>query len=119
MLLHSLPRTTRSLARPLCVAALALTFAGQALAGDPIPQFKDADVTAYAKSYSEFTDDYIAAIKASKTGDMSKLSAMTAKTTELQTKAQQMAVKLKPEETEKFTTFIAACARKMADAATQ
>ena len=109
-------RFTRAAGRILCVAALALTFAGQALAGDDLPKFTDPEVTAYVKAYSEFTDQYIAAAKAAKAGDNSKMAGLDAKTQQLQGMTDKLTTKLKPEETEKFTEFLTKCAEKMMNA---
>ena len=110
------PRFMRTAGRALCIASLALTFAGQALAGDDLPKFSDPEVTAYVKTYSEFTDQYIAATKAAKSGDNSKMAGLDAKTQELQNMSDKLSTKLKPEETEKFTEFLSKCAEKMVNA---
>jgi hypothetical protein len=39
--------------------------------GDDIPQFSDADLNAFVKSYAQFTSDYVDACKAVKAGDSS------------------------------------------------
>ena len=87
--------------------------------GDDVPTFSDPDVTNFAKTYSQFVDDYIDAYKAAKAGDNSKITALQAKAPQLQAQAAQVAGKLKPEESSKFQIFVTACSQKMLDAMKQ
>ena len=84
--------------------------------GDDVPTFSDPDVTNFAKTYSQFVDDYVDACKAVKAGDNTKITALQARAPELQAQAAQVAGKLKPEESTKFQTFVTACTQKMVDA---
>jgi hypothetical protein len=84
--------------------------------GDDVPTFSDPDVTNFAKTYSQFVDDYIDAYKAAKAGDNTKITALQAKAPELQAQAAQVSGKVKPEESSKFQTFVTACSQKMLDA---
>jgi hypothetical protein len=84
--------------------------------GDDVPTFSDPDVTNFAKTYSDFVNDYIDAYKAAKAGDNSKITALQAKAPQLQAQAAQVTGKVKPEESSKFQTFVAACSQKMLDA---
>jgi hypothetical protein len=105
--------------RTLClVFALMVTgsFVASRALGDDVPTFSDPDVTNFAKTYSDFVNDYIDAYKAAKAGDNSKITALQAKAPQLQAQAAQVAGKLKPEESSKFQTFVTACSQKMLDA---
>ncbi len=51
--------------------------------GDDVPTFSDPDVTNFAKTYSDFVNDYIDAYKAAKAGDNSKITALQAKAPQL------------------------------------
>ena len=84
--------------------------------GDDVPTFSDPDVTNFAKTYSQFVDDYVDAYKAVKAGDNTKITALQARAPQLQAQAAQVAGKLKPEESSKFQTFVTACTQKMVDA---
>jgi hypothetical protein len=84
--------------------------------GDDIPQFSDPDVTAFVKTYAQFTTDYVDACKAVKAGDSSKMAALQSKAPELQAQATQMVGKVKADEASKFQVFISACAQKIVDA---
>jgi hypothetical protein len=84
--------------------------------GDDVPTFSDPDVTNFAKTYSDFVNDYIDAYKAAKAGDNTKITALQAKAPQLQAQAAQVAGKVTPEESSKFQTFVAACSQKMLDA---
>ncbi len=95
---------------------MAVSLTGKTLAADDLPKFSDPEVTAYVKAYSDFTDQYIAASKAAKAGDNSKMASLEAKTQEMAKSSDTLAVKLKPEETEKFTEFLSKCAEKMVNA---
>ena len=92
----------------LCV----LTAADRVLAED-IPSFSAPEVNTFVKSYSDFADEYVAAYKAMKAGDRSKIQELQSKSSELETEARQITGKLKPDETDKFNTFITSCAQKI------
>ena len=107
--------------------ALAMFTVVSVVRADDAPKFSDPDVTAFAKSYGDFTTEYISIMKdymaAAKSGDATKMQASGAKVQELQTKAAdlqtqstKLTTKLKPEETEKFSTYLQGCAQKMVDA---
>jgi hypothetical protein len=116
MLKFPLPRSIRAAGYALCAMAMILIFAGQTFADEEIPKFTDPEVTAYVKSYAEFTEQYIAATKAAKAGDNSKLAGVDATSQKLQAMSGGFATKLRPEETEKFTDFLSRCAEKMVNA---
>ena len=114
------------------VALFGLSLACLALVGvvraEDAPSFSDPDVTAFVKSYGEFADLYSANMKtymaAVKSGDATKMQAEAAKlqtvqtkSADLQTKGAAMSGKLKPDEAQKYTTYMTKCAQKMADAA--
>jgi hypothetical protein len=92
----------------LCV----LTAADRVLAED-IPSFSAPEVNTFVKSYSDFADEYVATYKAMKAGDRSKIQELQSKSSELETEATQITGKLKPDETDKFNTFITSCAQKI------
>jgi hypothetical protein len=92
------------------------SFVSSRALGDDIPQFSDPDVTAFVKSYAQFTTDYVEACKAVKAGDNSKMTALQSKAPEIQSQAAQMAGKVKADEASKFQAFVAACAQKIVDA---
>jgi hypothetical protein len=108
--------------RPLRLAALSLAIAFSVFAlsaralADDLPAFSDPDVNSFVKTYAQFVDDYIDALKAAKSGDNSKLANVQTKAGELQTQASQAAGKLKPDESDKFQKFVAACSQKIVDA---
>jgi hypothetical protein len=112
-----------SLFRSMRMAALALAavfsvFAFSArMFADDLPTFSDPDVNTFVKSYAQFVDSYIEALKAAKTGDSSKLANVQTKATELQAQAAQATGKLKAEESEKFQQFLTTCTTKITDAA--
>jgi hypothetical protein len=112
ILIRSLRMATLSLATAFSV----FTFSARALADD-LPTFSDPDVNTFVKTYAQFVDDYITAIKAAKTGDNSKLADVQTKAGTLQTQATQAAGKLKPDESDKFQKFVATCSQKISDAA--
>jgi hypothetical protein len=64
ILIRSLRMATLSLATAFSV----FTFSARALADD-LPTFSDPDVNTFVKTYAQFVDDYITAIKAAKTGN--------------------------------------------------
>ena len=109
-----------------CLALAMFTVVSVARADD-VPKFSDPDVTAFAKSYGDFTTEYISIMQdymaAAKSGDAAKMQASGQKVQDLQTKAAalqtestKLTTKLKPEETEKFSTYLQGCAQKMVDA---
>jgi hypothetical protein len=104
------------------VLAAALSFFAlvtQARADDT-PTFADPGVTKWAQDYAKFVSDYIDAYKAYKSnGDASKFAALQQRSSDLQTQTQQELTKLKPDEQQKFTQFIATCSQKLTDALKQ
>lgn len=121
-------RHVRSLSLSLTLALLA--FSGIIRAEDAAPTFSDPEVTAYAKSYWEFTDHYAANMKnymaAVKSGDTAKMQEASkkvqedaTKSAEIQTKSTTISGKVKPDEVQKFSGYLQKCAQKMADAARQ
>jgi vacuolar-type H+-ATPase catalytic subunit A/Vma1 len=108
-------RKWTSLIRTIGTALFALsvlTAADRALAED-IPTFSAPEVNTFVKSYSEFADQYVAAYKAMKAGDRSKIQDLQSKSSELETEAQAVTGKLKPEETDKFNAFVTSCAQRI------
>jgi hypothetical protein len=101
-----------SISKNISVALFALTLAGRMLADD-IPTFSEPEVNTFVKSYAQFADDYLAAYKAMKAGDSSKIQALQSQSAELQNETTQMIGKLKPGEAEKFSAFVTACAHKI------
>jgi hypothetical protein len=55
----------------------------------------------------------VAAYKAMKAGDRSKIQDLQSKSSELETEAAQVTGKLKPDETDKFNTFVTSCAQRI------
>jgi hypothetical protein len=92
-----------------------LTAADRVLAED-IPTFNAPEVNTFVKSYSEFADQYVAAYKAMKAGDRSKIQDLQSKSSELETEAANVTGKLKPEETDKFNAFVTSCAQRISAA---
>jgi hypothetical protein len=106
---------SRSALHPLCVIAfVVLSFASRIFA-DEVPTFSDPDVTAFVKNYAQFVHDYEDAYKEMKAGNNSKVQALQAKSTELQTEAGNVSTKVKPDEAQRFTDFIQKCAQKLLD----
>jgi hypothetical protein len=111
-----------SLFRSMRMAALALAAVFSVFAfttrvfADDLPTFSDPDVNTFVKSYAQFVDNYIEALKAAKTGDNSKLANVQTKATELQAQATQATGKLKADETETFQKFLTTCTAKITDA---
>jgi hypothetical protein len=93
-------------------ALFVLTAADRVLA-EEIPTFSTPEVNTFVKSYSDFADEYVAAYKAMKAGDSSKIQELQSKSSELETEAAQVTGKLKPNETDKFNTFVTSCARRI------
>ena len=89
-----------------------LTAAGRVLAED-IPTFSAPEVNTFVKSYSEFAHQYVAAYKAMKSGDRSKIQDLQSKSSELETEAAAVTGKLKPEETDKFNAFVTSCSQRI------
>ncbi len=102
----------------LCLLLAGSSFVSLTQAEDKlvVPKFNEPEVAAYAKTYAEFTEQYIVAAKAAKAGDDSKMKALDAKTQELQAQSEKLAVKLKADETEKFMEFMSKCAERMVNA---
>src|ERR1700724_1595943 len=102
-------RSLRMTALTLATAFSIFAFSARALADD-LPTFSDPDVNTFVKTYAQFVDDYITALKAAKTGDNSKLAGMQAKESELQQQLAQLTQpngKVKQDEAEKFQNFLA------------
>jgi len=93
-------------------ALFVLTAADRVLA-EEIPTFSAPEVNTFVKSYSDFADEYVAAYKAMKAGDRSKIQELQSKSSDLETQATQVTGKLKPDETDRFNTFITSCAQKI------
>jgi hypothetical protein len=108
-------RSIRLTALTLAAAFSVFAFTARAFADD-LPTFSDPDVNTFVKTYAQFVDDYITALKAAKAGDNSKLAGVQTKAGELQTQATQATGKLKPDESEKFQKFVASCSQKIVDA---
>ena len=96
-----------------CVLLLVVIALATRLFADDVPTFSDADVTTFVKSYGQFVTEYVDAYKAAKAGDNSKLQALEAKSQELQRQVAQIIGKIKPDEAEKFSTFIDQCSEKI------
>jgi hypothetical protein len=108
-------RFLRTAALTLAAAFSVFALTARAFADD-VPTFSDPDVNTFVKTYAQFVDDYVTALKAAKSGDNSKLADVQTKATDLQTQATQAAGKLKADESEKFQKFVAACSQKIVDA---
>jgi hypothetical protein len=108
-------RSLRTAALTLATAFSICALSTRALADD-LPTFSDPDVNTFVKTYAQFVDDYVTALKAAKTGDNSKLAGVQTKAGELQSQATQAAGKLKSDESEKFQKFVAVCSQKIVDA---
>ena len=93
-------------------ALFVLTAADKVLA-EEIPTFSAPEVNTFVKSYSDFADQYVAAYKAMKAGDGSKVQELQSKSSELETEAAAVTGKLKPEETDKFNSFVTSCAQRI------
>ena len=89
------------------------------LFADEIPTFTDPDVNTFVKGYAQFVIDYVDAYKAAKAGDSSKLQALQSKSRELQAQAAQIPGKIKPDEAEKFSSFVGRCSEKISDVTKQ
>src|ERR1700756_5985687 len=87
-------------------ALFVLTAADRVLAED-IPSFSAPEVNTFVKSYSDFADEYVAAYKAMKAGDKSKIQDLQSKSSELETEAANVTGNFKHEETDKFNAFVA------------
>jgi hypothetical protein len=79
-------------------------------------KYIDDSINAFIEKYSKFVDDYVTAIKAAQTGDISKLSDIQTRAKELQAEAVPAAKKLKDGETTIFQSFIAQEIAKISDA---
>jgi|SRR5580704_6625792 hypothetical protein len=111
----SLVRFVRTAALTLVAAFSVFALSARAFADD-LPSFADPDVNTFVKTYAQFVDDYITALKAAKAGDTSKLAGVQTKATDLQSQATLAAGKLKPDESDKFQKFVATCSQKITDA---
>jgi hypothetical protein len=109
---------TRSALRTGCTLLFVILGFSNRLLADDIPTFSDPDVNIFVKSYAQFVIDYVDAYKAAKTGDGSKLQALQPRTRELQAQAAEIPGKIKPDEAEKFRTFIERCSEKISNATT-
>ena len=110
---------TRSAFKKGCTLLFVLLTFGNHLLADDIPTFSDPDVNIFVKSYAQFVIDYVDAYSAAKTGDSSKLEALQARTRELQAQAAEIPGKIKPDEAEKFSSFIGRCSEKISDVTKQ
>jgi len=106
---------TRSALRKGCTLLFVVLAFGNRLFADDIPTFSDPDVNIFVKSYAQFVIDYVDAYKAAKTGDGSKLQALQPRTRELQAQAAEIPSKIKPDEADKFSTFIDRCSEKISN----
>lgn len=88
-------------------------------AATPKTQFSDASVNDYIKTYSDYADQYIAALAAAKKGDTSKMMSLSSKAQEMATQQQQLATKLKPEEATAFAAAVNAISQRIQAAATK
>jgi hypothetical protein len=113
--MKAFPYSIRNLLVILTLVVTGSFMSSRAL-GDDIPQFSDADVNTFVKSYAQFTTDYVEACKAVKTGDSSKMQALQTKAPELQAQATQVAGKVKADEAPKFQAFVTTCQQKIVDA---
>jgi hypothetical protein len=93
--------------------ALSLLTAADRVLAEDIPTFSAPEVNTFVKSYSEFADQYVAAYKALKAGDRSKIQELQSKSSELETEAANVTGKLKPEETDKFNAFVTSCTQRI------
>ena len=108
---------SRFFTRFACAAALALVFATAAPAAD-LPKFSDPEVTAFAKDYSAYTDESIAAAKEASSGkvDTAKMQALMAKAEGMMNRQMAIEAKLKPDDKEKYDKFMNECMQRMTDA---
>jgi len=111
-------KTRSALKTRFVLLFLVLAF-GDRLFADDIPTFSDPDLNIFVKSYAQFVVDYVDAYKAAKTGDKSKLQALQSRTGELQAQAAEIPGQIKPDEAEKFSTFIDRCSEKISDVTKQ
>jgi hypothetical protein len=93
--------------------ALSVLTAADRVVAEDIPTFSAPEVNTFVKSYSDFADQYVAAYKAMKAGDASKIQDLQSKSSELQTEAAAVTGKLKPEETDRFNAFVTSCAQRI------
>jgi hypothetical protein len=110
---------TRSALKRGCTLLFVVLAFGNHLFADDKPTFSDPAVNTFVKSYAQFVIDYVDAYKAAKTGDSSKLQALQPRTRELQVQAAEISGKIKPDEAEKFSTFIGRCSERISDVAKQ
>jgi hypothetical protein len=115
MEIFTLFRSLRAAALTMAAAFSVFALTARAFADD-VPTFSDPDVNTFVKSYAQFVDDYVTALKAAKAGDNSKLANVQTKAGSLQSQATQAAGKLKADESDKFQKFVAACSQKIVDA---
>jgi hypothetical protein len=106
------------LTKAMAVCGLTLFIASRVLADD-LPSFSEPEVNTFVKAYAQLADDCVAACKAGKLGDGSKVQALQAKSAELQAEGAQLVGKVKPDEREKFKAFIMSCVQKILTAAYQ
>ena len=109
----SITMKTRAALKTGCTLLFVVLAFGTRLFADDIPAFSDPDVNTFVKSYAQFVTDYVDAYNAAKTGDSSKLPALQPKSRELQVQAAQIAGKIKPDESEKFSAFVGRCSEKI------
>ena len=90
----------------------------QKIASDIALSYKyiDESINAFAEKYLKFADDYVAALQAAKTGDISKLTGIQNEATGIQAQAVPIAKKVKDGETAIFQSFIAQEIARISDA---
>jgi hypothetical protein len=90
----------------------------QKIASDIALSYKyiDESINAFAEKYLKFADDYVAALQAAKTGDISKLTGIQNEATGIQAQAVRIAKKVKDGETAIFQSFIAQEIARISDA---
>ena len=115
----SITMKTRAALKTGCTLLFVVLAFGTRLIADDIPTFIDPDVNIFVKSYGQFVTDYVDAYEAAKTGDSSKLQALQPKSRELQVQAAQITGKIKPDEAEKFSSFIGRCSQEISDVTKQ
>jgi hypothetical protein len=79
-------------------------------------KFIDESINTFADKYSKFADEYVAALQAAKSGDISKLTNIQSEATEIQAQAAPIAKKVKDGESAIFQSFIAQEIAKISDA---
>ena len=71
-----------------------------------LPIFSNAEVNAFIKKYEQFASDYLNAIKAMNSGDDTKIQSMADRSADMLDTIPKMAALLKPDEKQKYETYL-------------